>query len=194
MENNKKKSNIALLVAGLIVILILAIVIAIFVPRFKSATNVKGLNEIREKLNIDIKQPENAENLKYDIENNSIAKVAYSKILADGSVMHFIMRSSYSTEEDLATFSSDPQFSEQPIFMTTVCDDGAEVEVESYVALDKDNNMKYMKALWMDNDKYYSMITEDLVTREDFLQEVNRVIISNHVPFDDSQNPSDSNP
>ena len=194
MEGNKKKSNIILLVAGLAVILILAIVIAVIVPMTKSGTNVKGLNEIKEKLNIDIKQPENASDLSYDIVNNSIAKVTYSKILSDGEVMHFVMRSSYSTEEDLATFSTDPQFSEQPIFMTTVCDDGSEVEVESYVALDKDSNMKYMKALWMDNDKYYSMITEDLVTREDFLQEVNRVIISNHVPFTESADTSETNP
>ena len=194
MEDNKKKSNIILIVAGLAVILILAIIIAVVVPRLNSGTNVKGLNEIKEKLNIDIKQPENASDLSYDIVNNSIARVAYSKILPDGSVMHFVMRSSYSTEEDLATFSSDPQFSEQPIFMTTVCDDGSEVEVESYVALDKDSNMKYMKALWMDNDKYYSMITEDLVTREDFLQEVNRVIISNHVPFNESESTSESKP
>ena len=194
MEGNKKKSNIILLVAGLAVILILAIVIAVIVPMTKSGTNVKGLNEIKEKLNIDIKQPENASDLSYDIVNNSIAKVTYSKILSDGEVMHVVMRSSYSTEEDLATFSTDPQFSEQPIFMTTVCDDGSEVEVESYVALDKDSNMKYMKALWMDNDKYYSMITEDLVTREDFLQEVNRVIISNHVPFTESADTSETNP
>ena len=103
------------------------------------------------------------------------------------------MRSSYSTEEDLATFTSNPEFSEQPIFMTTICEDGAEVNVESYVALDEDDNMKYMKALWMDNDKYYSMITEDLVTREDFLQEVNRVIIANHVPFVEQEGTSESN-
>ena len=163
-------------------------------PKFRNATNVKGLNEIKEKLNIDIKEPENADDLTYDIVNNSIAKVAYSKILSNGMVMHFVMRSSYSTEEDLATFTSDPKFSEQPIFMTTICDDGAEVEVESYVALDKDNNMKYMKALWMDNDKYYSMITEDLATREDFLQEVNRVIISNHVSFTEQADTNESNP
>ena len=194
MEENKKKSNITLLITGLVVIVILATVIAIFMPKFRNATNVKGLNEIKEKLNIDIKEPENADDLTYDIVNNSIAKVAYSKILSNGMVMHFVMRSSYSTEEDLATFTSDPKFSEQPIFMTTICDDGAEVEVESYVALDKDNNMKYMKALWMDNDKYYSMITEDLATREDFLQEVNRVIISNHVSFTEQAATNESNP
>ena len=194
MEENKKKSNIMILIIGLVVIIILAIIIAIILPKSKSGNNVKALNEIKEKLNIDIKEPENAEDLTYDIVNNSIARVAYSKILPDNSVMHFIMRSSYSTEEDLATFTSNPQFSDQPIFMTTICDDGAEVEVESYVALDNDSNMKYMKALWMDNDKYYSMITEDLVTREDFLQEVNRVIISNHVSFDESVNTNESNP
>lgn len=188
MGENKKKTDPKLIIAALAVVLILAVVIAVIIPRLRTATNVKSLNEIKEKLNIDLKEPENAADLKYDIVNNSIAKVTYSKKLPDGSEMHFIMRSSYAMEEDLQTFSTDPQFSEQPIFMTTICDDGSEVEVESYVALDKDSNMKYMKALWMDNDKYYSMITEDLVTREDFLQEVNRVIIANHVSFNDSAN------
>ena len=51
------------------------------------------------------------------------------------------------------------------------------------VALDDSEEMKYMKALWYDNDKYYSMVTDNLVTREDFLQEVNRVIIANHEEF-----------
>ena len=37
-------------------------------------------------------------------------------------------------------------------------------EVKFY-ALDNEGNMKYMKALWMDNDKYYSMVTEDLKLR-----------------------------
>ena len=200
MEDNKKKSSIILIVAGLAVILVLAILMAVIVPRLNKGTNVKGLNEIKEKLNIDIKQPENASDLTYDIVNNSIAKVAYSKVLPDGKIMHFVMRSSYSTEEDLATFTSDPQFSDSPIFMTTICDDGAEVDVSSYVALDErldeegEMKYKYMKALWMDNDKYYSMITEDLVTREDFLQEVNRVIISNHVPFDEIASTSEIKP
>ena len=189
MENNKKKSNIILLIAGVVVILIIAVIFAVIAPRNKGTTNTT----IKEKLNIDIKEPESANELNYDIENNSIAKVTYSKTLSGDKVMHFVMRSSYSTEEDLATFTSNPEFSEQPIFMTTICDDGAEVNVESYVALDEDDNMKYMKALWMDNDKYYSMVTEDLVTREDFLQEVNRVIIANHVPFVEQEGTSESN-
>jgi hypothetical protein len=68
--------------------------------------------------------------------------------------------------------------------MTVVCNDGSEIPVESRVALDpKTDNIKYMKALWYDNDKYYSMVTDNLVTREDFLQEVNRVIIANHEEF-----------
>ena len=104
--------------------------------------------------------------------------------MPNGETMHFVMRSSYAMEEDLAIFDTKVEFSnDQPIFMTVICDDNTEVEVESYVALDEHGKMKYMKATWMDNDKYYAMVTEDLITREDFLQEVNRVIIANHIPF-----------
>lgn len=183
MENEKKKGiDIKYIAIALVVILIIvAIVIAFSFSGKKGASQTSTSTEIEESLNINIEEPENADNLTYDIENNSIAKVSYTKTMSNGQEMHFVMRSSYAQEEDLTNLGIDVNFSDQPIFMTVICKDESEVEVESYVALDTKGNMKYMKALWMDNDKYYSMVTDDLITREDFLQEVNRVIIANHI-------------
>lgn len=183
-SRNKKPVDVKFVIIALIGILVIAAVVAaIIVGKGKSKALSSSAQEIEEKLDISIKEPEAAESIAYDIENNTIARVSYSKAVEGGGVMHFVMRSSSSEEEDLASFSHNVNFGEQPIYMTVGCEDQSEVEVEAYVALDNEGNMKYMKALWMDNDKYYSMITEDLITREDFLQEVNRVIIANHIPF-----------
>ena len=172
------------MIAGIIILIVIATVTAIVLSRGKHTNSrSSSVQEIEEKLNINIKEPEEAESISYDIENNTIAKVSYTKTISSGQTMHFVMRSSSSVEEDLANLGPSVDFVDQPIFMTTACDDGSEIEVEAYVALDDKGDMKYMKALWMDNDKYYSMVTDDLITREDFLQEVNRVIISNHIPF-----------
>ena len=187
--NNKRKSkglDVKFLIIGLVALVAIAIIVAILVSKTgkKVVSKESSKAEIVEKLDIDIKDPEEAEEVSYDIENNSIAKVSYAKTMPNGETMHFVMRSSYAMEEDLATFDTSVDFpDDQPIYMTVICEDGAEVEVESYVALDGQNKMKYMKATWMDNDKYYAMVTDDLITREDFLQEVNRVIIANHIPF-----------
>ena len=186
MEKTQKKKpmDVKFVIIALIGILVIAAVVAaILVGKGKPRALSSSAQEIKEKLDISIQEPEEAESIAYDIENNTIARVSYSKTMPGGGVMHFVMRSSSSEEEDLASFSHNVNFGEQPIYMTVVCDDQSEIEVEAYVALDNDGNMKYMKALWMDNDKYYSMVTEDLITREDFLQEVNRVIIVNHVAF-----------
>ncbi len=184
-NESKKNKSIFTIIGIIIVIVIIAIVVAVVGKKGgnKAAVSSSSREDIKSKLNIDLNEPENADDLAYDIENNSIAKITYTKKMATGESMTFILRSSYAKEEDLESFGYEVNFANQPIYMTTVCEDGAEVSVEAYVALDEDENMKYMKALWMDNDKYYSMITDDLITREDFLQEVNRVIIDNHISF-----------
>ena len=184
---DKNKSFKYVLIA-LAVILLLAIIIVVVSVKKRNELNsnvkrVANTEALKEQLNIDIKEPENASGVKYDIENNTIAKVTYTKVVSNGKVMNFIMRSSYSLEEDLTDLGYEVSYSNQPIHMTTICDDESEIDVESYVALGEENEMKYMRAVWFDNDKYYSMVTDNLVTREDFLQEVNRVIIANHVPF-----------
>ncbi|MBO6119666.1 MAG: hypothetical protein J6P02_04310 [Lachnospiraceae bacterium] len=177
------------LIIGIIAVIIVAVVVAFLVLKknimpHSNTETIVSKNELKDKLNVDIKEPDGSSDIVYGIENSSIAKISYKKKVSDGTEMNFIMRTSFSTEEIENSIGVDVEFAYTPIMMTVVCDDGSEIPVESKVALDSETEeMRYMKALWYDNDKYYSMVTDNLVTREDFLQEVNRVIIANHEEF-----------
>lgn len=177
------------LIIGIIAVIIVAVVVAFLVLKkniipHSNTETIVSKNELKDKLNVDIKEPDGSSDIVYGIENSSIAKISYKKKVSDGTEMNFIMRTSFSTEEIENSIGVDVEFAYTPIMMTVVCDDGSEIPVESKVALNSETEeMRYMKALWYDNDKYYSMVTDNLVTREDFLQEVNRVIIANHEEF-----------
>ena len=178
------------LIAGITTAIIAAIVVAIVLIYVKptskrgSVETVVTKNELKSKLNVEVKEPEASGDVIYGIENDSIAKITYKKKVSNDKEMNFVMRASSSVEDIENSIGLDVEFAYTPIVMNVVCDDGTEVPVEARVALDEDTEeMRYMKALWYDNDKYYSMVTDNLVTREDFLQEVNRVIIANHEQF-----------
>ena len=193
VEKKKDKKDTKFFLIGFItLIFVLAIVIAVLVSKKDTHTSrpanekVLSQKELMEKLQIDIKDPESSNDIQYAIENDTIAKVSYKKVTSDGDEMNFVMRTSSSTEDIENSIGLDIEFPEyNPIMMNVICSDGTEVPVEAKVALDEENDKKYkyMKALWYDNDKYYSMVTDNLTTREEFLQEVNRVIIANHIPF-----------
>ena len=189
-----------ILLIGISVLILAAVIIAIVFTK-KTPTvidnKIKGTNitkdELNKKFDMDIKEPVEAKDINYVVEDDNIAKLVYKKTVADGNVMNFVLRIASSTEDIENSIGltdskgADVEFAYTPIMMTVICEDGSEVQVESKVALDDQNQeMRYMRALWMDNDKYYSMVTDNLVTREDFLQEVNRVIIANHETFEDS--------
>lgn len=192
IKSKKLETKKALFLA-IALIFVVAIVVAILFTRksHKFTSNVSPIankEEFKEKFDFDIKDPEGAEDLTYGAENDTIAIVRYKKKVSEDQEMEFVLRSSYSTEDIENSIGVDVEFAYTPIMMTVICDDGTDVQVESKVALDFENDeLKYMKALWYDNDRYYSMVTENLVTREDFLQEVNRVIIANHEAFEDSE-------
>lgn len=193
MENNVVKKPLDsrfVLTVGIGVAIIAAVVVAIVVivvkptPYRGTVETVVTKNELKSKLNVDVKEPVSSGEVVYGIENDSIAKISYKKKVSNDKEMNFIMRASSSTEDIENSIGLDVEFAYTPIVMNVICDDGSEVPVEARVALDeKTEDMRYMKALWYDNDKYYSMVTDNLVTREDFLQEVNRVIIANHEEF-----------
>ncbi len=168
-------------IAFVVVLVVVAALVAVFFKKGKITAHSSSREEIQENLEIDIKEPEDATDISYDIENEQVARVTYTKTFTDGTTMHLIMRSTSLPDADLINLAPEIKFSDQPIYMTTVCDDGTEIEVESFIALDNKGNMKYMKSLWKDNNKNCSMVTEDLTTREDFLREVNRLIIDNHI-------------
>ncbi|MBR4315258.1 MAG: hypothetical protein IKP66_10145 [Lachnospiraceae bacterium] len=185
-KSSKKLDPKMKLFIAILAVVLIAVVVALVTLNRKSGPVHVGKEQVvsKNQLPYDVKEPDGGDNIVYSIEGNNISKVAYQKTVSDGSLMNFIMRTSSSTEEIESSIGLDVEFAYTPIKMTVVCDDGSEVPVESRVALDENSeNMKYMKALWYDNDKYYSMVTDNLVTREDFLQEVNRVIIANHEEF-----------
>lgn len=197
------------LIAGLAVFLIVAVIVALVLTNKGTGTtdsNTKGAvtskEDIKQKFDVEIKDPVDANDISYVVEsvkNKSdqivdIPKLTYKKTVSDGQVMDFILRVASSTEDIENSIGltdskgEDVEFAYTPIMMTVICEDGSEVPVESKVALDDTNQeMRYMRALWFDNDKYYSMVTDNLYTREDFLQEVNRVIISNHEVYEDGE-------
>lgn len=201
LNNNKdkKKFDSRFLIITSITILLLASVIVLLWFRPKKIENavdskIKGTvttkEELNKKFDVDLKDPEEANDVNYIVESDTIAKLSYKKVVSDGREMNFVLRVSSSTEDienSIGLTNSkgeDIEFVYTSIMMTVICDDESEIQVESKVALDDDNQeMKYMRALWYDNDKYYSMVTDNLVTREDFLKEVNRVIIANHETF-----------
>lgn len=159
------------------IVLILAIIIGLVVVKGKRIEEVESLDKLVERLNVRIVTPQDSTNVKYGIENKNIARIEYSKEVSDGYTMDFVLKSSSSTE-DLVEYDND--FSSIAIMMTVICNDGSDVEVTSYVAADDTN---IMKSEWYDNDLYYAMTTETLSSREDFLQEVNKVIIDTHDDF-----------
>lgn len=196
-ERKAKDKTKFIITVGIVILLLVAVIVAVVLTRKKPTTvdsNIKGVittkDELKKKFDVDIKEPEQADDLHYVVESDDIAKMTYKKTVSDGNVMDFVLRIASSTEDIENSIGltdskgADIEFAYTPIMMTVICEDGSEIPVESKVALDENNQeMKYMRALWMDNDKYYSMVTDNLVTREDFLQEVNRVIIANHESF-----------
>ena len=133
---------------------------------------VKNAKELNEKLDINITGIEDT-NVEVNIEDDNIARIDYKV-----ATMSYTLKASSDAKKYLANIS---HIWGTPILMQTVCNDEAVVDVIAQVAIDAP---KVMRADWYDNDLYYSMTTQNLTTREEFLQEINRLIIKNHIAFD----------
>lgn len=181
-QKNEKKvsksSKLPLIIVVALIVIIAIVVAIVYVNKNKVVTeNVSGIEELTDKLHMPIKAPTGADEVEYSIEGNNVACISYRKKVFSGGEMNFVMKSSSSMEDIMAGENYEWGI---PILMTVICNDESEIEVESYISSDNNN---VMIAKWYDNDLYYMMTTDNLVTREDFLQEVNRVIIDNHVEF-----------
>ena len=138
----------------------------------RELVKVEDSKELSKKLSIDIKGLED-KNTEINIEDNNIARIDYNI-----ATMSYTLKASSDAKKYLANISHTWG---TPILMQSECEDEAIVDVIAQVAID---NPKVMRADWYDNDLYYSMTTQTLTTREDFLQEINRLIIKNHISFD----------
>lgn len=137
--------------------------------------NVKPVNnpsEINDKLDILLEGIDSVAAPVYNIEDENIARADYVI-----EKMQYTLRASSDASKSLSNLEHNWG---SPILMVCECDDGAEVDVDAQVSLD---DYKVMKADWYDNDLYYSMTTKNLTSREEFLQEVNRIVLSNHISF-----------
>lgn len=157
---------------------LIASIILLFRSNRLNIVEVNDVNAIEESVGIKIVEPSDTKKISYGIEDDKIARLDYKKEVSTGDNMNFILKSSSDLRDNMIGLNNKWGI---PILMTVVCDDESEIEVISYVATD---DYKVMKADWYDNDKYYAMSTNNLATREDFLQEVNKVIIANHENFE----------
>lgn len=138
----------------------------------RELVKVEDSNELEKKLSINIKGLED-KNTEINIEDKNIARIDYSV-----ATMSYTLKASSDAKKYLANISHTWG---TPILMQSECEDEAIIDVIAQVAID---NPKVMRADWYDNDLYYSMTTQTLTSREEFLQEINRLIIKNHIIFD----------
>ena len=175
-KRDEKSGNIKFITLIFLIVLLAAICIFIFLKNKTNYVKVEDSNALTDILGVEVATPDGGQNVKYGIENDSIAKIDYIKTYQGGEKLPFTLRSSTNMEDDLVQL--DYEFG-TPIVMESICNDGKKVSVLAQVALTDEPLI--MKAEWMDNDNYYAMVTTKLTTREDFLQEVNKVIINTHI-------------
>ena len=174
-KSSKKNNSI---VYAVIVVILLA-VLAVFMVNKKTslapAVGVESVDAMRDRLGIDIVIPSDARNVSYALRGDSVGVVEYDKTVQSGNVIHFILSYSKNSTNQLEYIRSESWGT--PIEMNVSVKDGKTVLVTSNVSND---DKKKMQGKWTDNEVFYSMATETLTAREDFLQEVNRLVINNH--------------
>lgn len=174
-----KEKKVLLLIPAVIVIIL---VIAIIVFRNQIGQNRVGQGELEkrqyekvsneaelgDKLDIDINGIEGG-NAKSYIEDENIGRIDYEL-----NNMNLTLKVTKDLEKDLVNMYHEWN---NDILMTSTCTDGTKINVIANVAFDEPT---VMRARWRDNDLFYSMTTQNLTTREEFLQEINRLVIQNH--------------
>lgn len=165
-KNNQKIIKIAI---GVVVVIILAIVTIFLVDNYNNRTINSSFDEIQDYLNINMVTVE-ARDVDYFIEQKDVAGASYEK---EG--MKYTLKTSSNPKKNLVETNHNWGAN-----ILMFCDVEENKQVQVISSLDEDN-LSYMKAEWQDNGMYYGMITDSLTTREDFLHEVNKVVLENHV-------------
>lgn len=176
--NDKKKTIIFTIIAVIVVLIVVLLII--FRGQFNKRTvwdgelvprdhqEISNEAELSEKLDIDITGI-NDEKAKTYIEDENIGRIDYEL-----NGMNLTLKITKDTDKDLINMYHEWN---TDILMTSTCTDGTKINVSANVAFD---DPTVMRARWNDNDMFYSMTTQNLTTREDFLQEINRMVIQNH--------------
>ena len=164
-----KNKKIIKIVITVIVVLVLAIVAIFLVDNYNNRRIISTEAEIEQYLNISMTKID-AQNVDYFIEQKDVAGATYEK-----GEMNYTLKSSKNPKKNL---TDDNHKWGANILMFCDVAEGTQVQVVS--CLDEDN-LSAMKAEWYDNGMYYGMITVNLTTREDFLNEVYKVVMDNHI-------------
>ena len=175
-KSSSKKNN-SILYA--VVVVILLALLAVFMVNKKTSlaptVGVESVEAIKDKLGVDIVIPSDARNVSYAMRGDSVGVVEYDKVLSNGNTIHYILSYSNAATNQLDTIRGESWGT--PIEMNVNTRDGKTVLVTSNVSND---DRKKMQGKWTDNEVFYSMATDSLTAREDFLQEVNKLVINNH--------------
>ncbi len=136
---------------------------------YQLVEKASGVNNFS-KLKIELKDPESAEQIiSNEIVNGNIARKTYR-------TKDYTYKLSASKDKN-ANLSGYVYTWISPIHMDSLCDDFRTIRVVAHIAVE---NPRVIKAEWADNNVYYCMTIDSLVSREAFLQEVNRVVVQNH--------------
>lgn len=172
------KNNHTILYA-IVVVILLALLAIVMVNRknasIRQMVGMESVKELNDKLGIDMIVPTDAKNVKFAVRGDSIGVIEYDKAGRNGDIIHYILSYSKNASDKLEYFRSESWST--PIEMNVDTRDGKTVLVTSNVSSE---DRKRMQGKWTDNEVFYVMATETLTSREDFLQEVNRLVINNH--------------
>ena len=166
---NINKNNIIKISIVTVVTIAILIIAYISFNIYNNRRIESTYSDIEEYLNIDMANIE-AEQIDYYIEKKDVAVANYEK-----SEMNYTLKSSINPKKNLV----DTNHNWGPNILM-YCDVSDNEQVQVISCLDE-NNLSVMKAEWNDNGQYYSMYTDNLTTREDFLLEVNKVVIESHI-------------
>ena len=168
-----KNKKIIKIIMIILVVIILAVVVFICVDMYNNRKIIATSDEISDYLDINLSNIE-AENIDYFIEKKDIAGATYIK----GEVQ-YTLKSSSNPKRDLVDTNH-----KWGANILMYCDVEENEQVQVISCLDEDN-LSIMKSEWYDNGLYYSMYTENLTNREEFLLEVNKVVLDNHIKKDE---------
>lgn len=166
MKNNK--NNIIIVIIIVAIVAIISITAYLFIDKYNNRKIEMSQNEIEDYLDINVASVE-AETVEYFVEQKDVVGATYDK-----GEMTYTLKSSKNPQKNLVN----PEHNwGSNILMYCDVEDNKQIQVIS--SLDEDD-LSVMKAEWQDNGLYYGMYTENLTTREEFLLEVNKVVLDNH--------------
>ena len=170
-----KKNNILIIIFIVLALLISSVLIVSRINKtlidnpIVSTETIVDATDLSEKMDMIIDNIANVEDIEYSIIDNNVAILKYNN---NGMDYELRITKDVMQETVFETHSWGT-----PMNMDTICDDGKKIRSVGFIDT---LNLKVMKTDWIDNHKFYTLITYNLNDRSEFLQEANRIIYENH--------------